>query len=182
VRRLGDLGIKPVAAFFSISLGILPLAHAAVSTSSGAVLTPSFKSDSRLSSQNGYFRLDWENTAQVSTEFELQQSTDSLFSTGKTRYRGPQHASFFSGLSNGLYYYRVRAYDKNSVSEWSSMVRVEVEHPSMTLAWTLFGLGFIVFAATGWVILFSSKSDDDDSDTSLNPNMPRQSGWKGKAG
>ena len=86
--------------------------------------------------------------------FELQQSTNKGFSDAKLIYFGPDKASFISGLENGVYYYRVRAQN----GDWSETLQVTVEHQSMKLAYTLFALGFVVFALTTFVVIQGAQS------------------------
>lgn len=96
--------------------------------------------------------------------FELQQSQDENFGTVMILYRGPDLASFISGLPNGTFYYRVRAMtpDSTRVGDWSEPARVEVTHHSLNLALTLAGLGSLVFLATVGVIVAGSRRADGE--------------------
>lgn len=64
-------------------------------------------------------------------------------------YRGPDRASFISGLEDGTYVYRVRAAD----GEWSDPLTIIVKHQSIRLAKLLFGIGAVVFLLTVAVVV-----------------------------
>ena len=99
----------------------------------------------------GHIRLDW--TAKDAGVFELEQATDDSFSNAKTIYSGPDLASFISGLRDGMYHYRVR--DKGGA--WSDQLTVEVQHQSLKLAFTLFGIGGVVFLLTVLVVVQGAR-------------------------
>ncbi|MBZ0254789.1 hypothetical protein K8I31_01920 [bacterium] len=91
--------------------------------------------------------------------FELQQSNSPEFSNSITRYKGPDAASFISGLPNGTYYYRVRCIDaKDAISGWSEPAVITIQHHSMLLAFSLFFIGMFVFAATVFVVVYGSRT------------------------
>ncbi|UXX78622.1 fibronectin type III domain-containing protein [Reichenbachiella carrageenanivorans] len=103
--------------------------------------------DLQLESNSGYIQLDW--TAVEGSQYILQRSMQPDFTNSHTIYQGPDHASFVSGLDNGTYYYRVG----DDEGHWSDTLTLKVEHQSMPLALTLFGLGFVVFAFTVFVVI-----------------------------
>ena len=136
-RRFGDFGIRPIAAFLSILTGIVPLTVSAEADSSGGLPPPSFENPGPITSQTGYFRIAWSpaDPAQRPSEggaekvlFELQQGTDSLFTTTRLRYQGPDQASFLSGLRDGAFFFRVRAVRGAELSAWS---------PVLTTRWSI---------------------------------------------
>ena len=99
--------------------------------------------------------------------FELQRTEHDDFSDAKKYYRGPDRATYISGLSDGNYYFRLREVNEaRAVSGWSAPVTVVVEHHSLTLAFTLFGIGGFVFALTVLVVLRGAArtADPDESD------------------
>ncbi len=100
-----------------------------------------------IESNSGHVRLVWKSEGD--TLFVLQQAPDSSFLHAKTIYEGPDLASFVSGLRNGNYYFRVRGED----DQWSDVVHLHVQHQSLELAFTLFGIGGIVFLLTVFVVL-----------------------------
>ena len=106
-----------------------------------------FTMSKEVNTSDGYVKLEWEGTENAI--FELQQDTTSGFATARTIYKGPDLASFVSGLNNGTYYYRVR----EEGGEWSSAVVVNVEHQSLQLAFSLFGIGALVFLMTVYVVI-----------------------------
>lgn len=123
---------------------------------------PRFKKPLHKRSDAGQVKLIWMLPDSISkTEifnFELQQARDSLFRTAKTIYSGSDLASFISGLPDGSYYYRIRAQEQDKpMSEWSNPVVLDVQHQSLQLAFTLFGIGMVVFLATCAVIFFGIR-------------------------
>ena len=96
---------------------------------------------------DGHIKLQWK--AENNTTFELQQATTANFSNAATIYQGPDQASFISGLKDGDYFYRVRAVGRT----WSKPLLIKVEHQSLTLAFTLFGVGAVVFLLTVLVVV-----------------------------
>ena len=95
--------------------------------------------------------LEWDS-AQDSL-FELQQAASADFTHARLIYQGPDKASFVSGLEDGTYYFRVRAPGE----AWSDPLTVHVQHQSLKLAFTLFGLGGIVFLLTVFVVVNGAR-------------------------
>lgn len=125
---------------------------------------PAFTHPLQITTDSGHTRLEWSSpNSQLedsTIEFELQKSGSSSFQSPLTIYRGPDTASFVSGLPNGIHYYRVRSVDTNqNTSTWSEPVEITVQHHSLQLAFTLFAVGLVVFAATVFVIVKGSKQE-----------------------
>lgn len=118
-----------------------------------------FKSENlNIDSNSGYIQLEWNVKSEVET-YVLQQATDSNFADAKVIYQGPDQASFVSGLNNNTYYYRVGDLQQN----WSSTLRLNVKHQSLSLAYTLFILGFVVFAGTIFIVIKGVKTTSASS-------------------
>lgn len=103
-----------------------------------------------VESRDGYTALQW-NAGDHST-FELQQSSDPDFSNTTTIYKGPDRASFISGLNDGIYYFRIRGLS----GSWSDTLCLSVNHQSLSLALFLAGIGMVVFLVTVWVVVTGS--------------------------
>lgn len=100
-----------------------------------------------------YLTLTWalpaESTPDPAIQFEVQVAESEDFSDATVHYRGPDRASFVSGLAEGDYYFRVRSFrDESEASPWSSPVSVKVQYKSLGLALSLFGIGAVVSVAT----------------------------------
>jgi len=108
-------------------------------------------------SNTGYFRLSWSDDSSadsVEKMFVLQQADDPDFSNPVDRYQGGDAATVISGLSNQIYYYRVR---ELNYSQWSNSVSVEVKHHSLSRAFGFFALGIAMFAVTVTVLLRGAR-------------------------
>jgi hypothetical protein len=101
-----------------------------------------------VQASDGYIRLSWISDSQ-NDEYELQKSTNPEFVDPISIYKGPDQASFISGLKTGDYYFRVRGKSE----EWSPVLKVTVTHPSLKLALTLSAIGLSVFLITVLVII-----------------------------
>ncbi len=115
-------------------------------TANGGTVQFTFNTDT-ISVQAGHVRLEWHTSSD--TIFELQQAADASFAGARVIYRGPDRASFISGLEDGTYVYRVRATD----GEWSDPLTIIVKHQSIRLAKLLFGIGAVVFLLTVAVVV-----------------------------
>ncbi|MBN2225823.1 MAG: hypothetical protein JW763_00515 [candidate division Zixibacteria bacterium] len=137
--------------------------------SSRTVPTVRFDVPDTTFTSSGSIKMDWDvsDTAldRYDLEFELQQSGDSAFADYRVRYLGPDLASYISGLKDGTYYYRVRVLKGGHPGDWSRTVVVTVEHHSLKLAFTLFGLGAFVFVATVVVVFSGVRRDPRSSST-----------------
>jgi hypothetical protein len=111
-----------------------------------------------IEASSGYLKLKW--TDNNDTVYILQQSNSRNFEESLTIYRGPDQASFVSGLGNGDYYYRFRPVNGN----WSETLHVRVEHQSLRLAFTLFFLGGFVFLLTAFVILHGVRKVNSEKE------------------
>jgi len=124
---------------------------------------PEFNGPHKVENNAGQIKLVWSlaDTLLYSRlfTFELQQSVNASFSNPRTLYKGSDLASFISGLRDGDYYFRVRTVlDGTSASAWSEPLLLQVHHQSLTLAFTLFGLGAIVFVSTVLLIIIGNRN------------------------
>lgn len=113
--------------------------------------------------ESGHVKLSWKVPTSSSSAtpwvFELQKSNDPNFSSSIQLYRGPDLATFLSGLPNGNYYYRVRTSITGVAhSDWSSTILVKVKHHSLSLALWLFGIGATVFLITVGIVVQGALS------------------------
>jgi hypothetical protein len=122
---------------------------------------PRFENQPENFTESGYIKLSWEwipGEAHASDyEFELQQAQVEQFSNSTSIYQGQDFATFLSGLSNGDYYYQVRVRQGTEWSAWSDPIRVQVKHHSLSLAFTLFGLGALVFLLTVGIVIQGNR-------------------------
>ena len=122
---------------------------------------PVFENAPEEKTQSGYIKLSWqwepEEGSRDPYTFELQQSMDEGFEAPQTIYKGPDYATFLSGLKDGKYYYRIRVQGKSG-SGWSEPVKLEVKHHSLQLAFSLFGLGALVFLITVGIVVQGNRS------------------------
>ncbi len=126
---------------------------------------PAFVTQSQTS-RTGHVKLIWEPATLPAPDdgapvFELQAASHPDFSDPRVVYSGSDRASFVSGLANGTYYYRVRNLDNGTPGAWSDPLEITVDHHSLSLALLLFGLGFVVVAATFAVVLRGSFQQDE---------------------
>lgn len=98
--------------------------------------------------RDGHMKIEWK-LREKGVKVELQQAENENFAAAKTIYRGPDQATFISGLENGTYYYRIR----RAGGAWSDPVALTVQHHSLQLAFVLFSLGAIVFALTVFIVV-----------------------------
>ena len=125
---------------------------------------PVIENPPEVVSESGYVKLSWGwSHPALDTElleFELQQSESSNFEKVTTIYKGPDYATFLSGLENGSYYHRVRVISdqKQIQSDWSLPLLVRVQHHSHQLAFALFGIGAIVFFITVGIVIQGSRA------------------------
>ncbi len=126
--------------------------------------TPKFDTGLALTSDSGYIRLAWSHPDYKSIpehiQFELQQSETKEFSDPLLKYKGPDTASYISGLPNGTYYYRIRTSntETGNTSAWSETITLKVQHHSIQLAITLMVVGALVFIATVSVIIHGTMT------------------------
>ncbi len=103
----------------------------------------------------GYFQLTWRADSQ-GAPFVLQQSLTPSFSNSKTLYQGTDTASVLSGLSDGIYYFRVL--DKQEVA--SNIISVEVKHHTLGKAFGFFALGALMFIILVTVLINASRKEE----------------------
>jgi len=108
--------------------------------------------------KSGFFKLSWSIEHRNDVKFRIVESRDPSFKNYKVKYEGPDLATFVSGLSNGEYYYRVRAIfrENGQKSGWSKTLSVTVEHHSLKLAFTLMVIVAAVFIATALLVLYGN--------------------------
>lgn len=116
---------------------------------------PQFEMPDQVESSAGHIRLEWSSSNSGDIFYELEASHSPDFQTSQRIYQGPDLASFISGLQNGIYYYRVRAVDSSGTetSAWSTSIQLTVKHHSIHLAFTLAGVGTVVFLLTTLVVI-----------------------------
>jgi hypothetical protein len=123
---------------------------------------PVFLSETAQDTASGHVQLEWgtEEAASETLLFELQRSETPTFANPVTLYQGPDTGTFLSGLSDGDYYFRLRAQtvEGNARSAWSSPLRVTVQHHAMALAMGLFALGGVVFLSTVTVLIQGDRA------------------------
>jgi len=96
-------------------------------------------------SDTGAYRLSWTG---------LDAHTYRLEENGELLYQGSEQATTVSGRPAGDYEYRVGvATGAGAVEDWSDPCHVVVAPPSLELAFLLFSLGFLAFAAVLVVIV-----------------------------
>ncbi len=119
---------------------------------------PKFEMERQNITHSGHVKIVWKWTHDQDVSFLLQQADTANFSNAETIYKGPDRASFVSGLPNGNYYFRLRAIRPNDdlASSWSKPVVVKVRHHSLFLALTLAGIGAFVFIITSAVVVTGS--------------------------
>ena len=148
-------------------------------SNASSVPPPVFDNDSSNFTNSGSIKLTWHSSGSeehaTKALFELQRATQADFSDANKYYRGPDRATYISGLADGNYYFRLRDVTKTkAVSGWSTPVKVVVEHHSLSLAFTLFGIGGFVFALTVLVVLRGAAHTADPDDNVR--TAPRESG------
>lgn len=123
---------------------------------------PRFTVPSTLTIPSGSFTLKWTSPEDpVSTRFELQEGTQRNFSSPRIIYAGPDRGTYISGLPNGDFFYRVRLVNvqEPEKSQWSSPVHRAVQHPSLTFALSVMGVGAIVLISTISIIAVGAKNE-----------------------
>lgn len=116
---------------------------------------PQFSSDPDRIVHEGYFDLQWklpseeelaEDKSIAKWQYTLEMANHSSFSDVKVAYVGSDQGTYFSGLSDGDYFFRVRARTESLPwSNWSHVHHVQVEHHALNFAWWLFAAGVIIF-------------------------------------
>lgn len=99
-------------------------------------------------SETGAFRISWEGPEDA--VFELREN-------GELIYRGVEGATTVTGRPAGVYEYTVEA-----AGAGSEPCVVEVAPPSLAFAFTLFGIGFVVFVCTLVLILRGHRATREE--------------------
>ncbi|HXV76815.1 MAG TPA: fibronectin type III domain-containing protein [Candidatus Polarisedimenticolaceae bacterium] len=109
-----------------------------------------FETEGPIITTEGHATLRWAAVDPVErgSVFELQDSTDPEFRSTHVWYRGPDRASFVSGLPEGTSWFRVRAVRGQRAGPWSDPVAIEVDYASSSTLGRLLALGAVVFLAT----------------------------------
>jgi len=149
--------------YVSILLSAILLVQISSLSAQAHLPVPEFEKSFSTTSNAGHVKLIWMvNDGQSPDDhiyFELQRATDPKFETAKTLYKGPDLASFLSGMPDGKFYFRVRSLTEgeDQVSDWSETLVINVEHQSLQLAFNLFGIGAVVFLATVAVVVIGNR-------------------------
>jgi hypothetical protein len=111
----------------------------ATNTSVWAAENLSLSASTQLSNE-GYFVLNWQPEVDAAS-FTLEQSSREDFSTPVSRPLGAASAITITGLSDGVYYFRLSR-DEQVIS---NTISVTVEHHSLDRAASFFFLGLALF-------------------------------------
>lgn len=120
---------------------------------------------------DGKVRVVWIHELEAESDqtilFELHQSQTETFEDHKLIYKGQDMASFISGLPDGSYYFRVRAINPttDNISDWSESLVVNVQHYSLSFAFTLMLIGGIVFILTVFVVVYGTITINKQKNT-----------------
>jgi len=135
---------------------------------SPATPIPQFQGERQVENNAGQIKLIWQIADSLLAAdlhyFELQQSREASFADNRVLYKGSDLASFISGLPDGDYYFRVRTLTESTPGQWSDTLHLKVNHQSLELAFTLFGLGAVVFISTVILILYGNKKTKEEAD------------------
>ena len=95
------------------------------------------------------------------THFVVEQAAEIGFSEARRIYSGTDTASFRGGLSEGTYFYRVRALngDNDGIGPWSPPLQVVVAYQSLRQAITFFAVGAVVVLATVILVIAGTRRD-----------------------
>ena len=137
---------------------IIVLFYSTQAWSNNELPVPKFEMDQQNITHSGHVKIVWKWMHDQEVSFILQQADTANFSNAEIIYKGPDRASFVSGLPNGNYYFRLRAINSadEMASSWSKPVVVKVRHHSLFLALTLAGVGAFVFVITTAVVIKGS--------------------------
>ncbi len=80
---------------------------------------------------DGSFTVSWSAVNEVA-DYQLERSTNLSFSSAVICYTGPSTSYSESGLINGIYYYRVKAYNDSGSSNWKPGHAIKVGIAPMT--------------------------------------------------
>jgi len=121
---------------------------AALLAAPAALAQPSarFLTENDPDNPEGHITIKWTADGGAAAH-QLQYDTDADFSDPLVWHEGADTESFISGLEDGEHYFRVRSReaDEEAWGPWSATLTVEVDRQSLTLAWSLFGVGSAMF-------------------------------------
>lgn len=105
--------------------------------------------------REGYFTLKWNPIAKA-VRYEVVDRENVV------AFNGTTNQAFLSGLEDGEYRYRVRAFDKSGalLAESSQPAEVLVDHWSMQLVSILFAVGLVVVLAVAIVLVIGANSSN----------------------
>ncbi len=101
---------------------------------------------------DGKYLLSWNTTSRI-TKYVLEEDNTTSFISPVVIYSGVKEFYQFENISDGIYYYRVKAFRESYVSDWSNIVNITVDYPPT--------------APTGLVVL---NTTSDEITLSWNPN------------
>lgn len=101
-------------------------------------------------SDTGAFRISWSGSE--GRDVRLEENETLL-------YAGPDEATTVSGRPEGEYSYRIGYGDSGEV--WADSCRVAVSPPPLSLAFSLFGVGLIVFLSLLVVVVRGHRRSSD---------------------
>ena len=105
------------------------------------------------SDNDGAYALKWSGTG---THWQLQEN-------GLVLYDGPDTGTTVTGRAAGKYEYRAGIVkDDGSVGAWSKPCTVQVDPPSLALAFGLAGIGAVVFIATITMLRIGDRRTRED--------------------
>lgn len=116
-----------------------------------AFAQPQFTGNDMLTSDSGYFSVNWEASGPV----VLELSRDGSFTSPQAVYEGRNSQVFLSGLQDGDYALRLRGAD----GSLSRPLMLSVRHQSVDRALLLVTLGALAFLATLFVILRGARDE-----------------------
>ncbi len=142
--------------FLLSATGQLSLSAASPNQTAPAV---SFTIDGPVTQSDPFLTLAWAPANDATpAAFELQQAPSAQFENPLTRYRGPDLASFVSGLAEGDYFFRVRTVAENEATgTWSKPLQVTVKYQPLSRAFVLFGVGAVVSIATVALVVIGDR-------------------------
>ena len=114
-----------------------------------AFAMPQFAQTEPMTSDSGYFLIEWQSEGEVALELTDPRGTS------RDIYSGANRAVFVSGLGEGDYTARLR----DAAGNASEPLTLEVRHQSVSRALWLVALGALAFVATTIVILRGARDD-----------------------
>lgn len=152
--------------FHTLRRAWLAAVFAAAAAVSAQAQAPSLEAGS-VGGTEGHARLVWEASGEGSFEFELEVARDREFTSAERVYRGPDRASFRSGLPEGTHWFRLRerAVGDESWSAWSIPIAVAIAPHDLAAAWSVFGVGaFLVAAIVVYLVTAGGRSRTTEGD------------------